>query len=496
MSKITAKKFLNGLANAHTEEEILTQYQSIQEIDEWPRPFGSDGLQGGTLWEFKHGLVANNCHLVLAQACYYLQRIRTLGVYKGTHYPMPKRVVCADEEAVCVMDAADLDPFTHENYDWSRAASSPDPALVLEMHRLRPLIIEIKTEQSVQDFLSRLKSVGSPVKQVITRNNFEHVFRVWERLFGKDLDTQSAANAFIIDLCQEGVFVDSSRGRVLLRSDVGEEYTLHVSVPQYEEFWSCYEIPPDNEEVSHIIARKDRMVAIQHRREAGEFFTNLDLAKKGHDYLVDAFGEEIYEGNWWNMAAGTGNLVYHCPPMPGRLFVSTLNKEDVQTIKASGQNPEAEVFAYDFLNQRDDELPEKLRKALQGGGPWTVLINPPYAAGTDMIASFGQEGAVKTGTSKTFVGNRMREDNLGHACQNVYSQFLYRVLQLSREYNLDLKLGVFSKGLWLSSTGFKKFREQWYNYFELCNGFCIHCGIFHQATGNWPVTYTTWRLKQ
>ncbi len=69
--------------------------------------------------------------------------------------------------------------------------------------------------------------------------------------------------------------------------------------------------------------------------------------------------------------------------------MSTLDKADIDTMKATKTCVAAERFQYDYLNDdiTDDgkidysltnKIPERLRKAIADGKKILVLINPPY----------------------------------------------------------------------------------------------------------------------
>jgi hypothetical protein len=486
--------FLKRISSAQTEEHVLTRYQRLLEVKDWPRPFGCDGLVNETLFEFKlDRSMARGGVSVLAQACYYLRRIRNIGVYKGVQYTAPSRVAVCDINEAFVVDASRLIPYVAADYEWDRPPSSPDPKLVDALRAIRLFVHDMTSEEGVVGFLADVASIGSGFSQLIGVDNFALVFQVWKANFAQALGPQQAAHAFLLDIQQSGVFLSADAGKVLFR-DGGASYELNVSVEAYRRFWEAYELPPDNAELQRILERKDQLVAMQHRRETGEFFTPADLSALAHQYVL-SINPYAYDGLWWDCCAGSGNLTLDCPDMAGRLFISTLHNEDAETIRASGQNHDATVFAYDFLNPVDGTLPPDLLAALTPGSKWTMLINPPFAAGTDLESSLGKAGGVKTGVSSTMLGAAMSRERLGHACQNLYAQFLYGILKMIEEKQIGMTLGVFSVAAWLGGTGFRKFRELWLSRFEFRGGLTVQCSEFHGAKGAWPVTFTTWSSR-
>ena len=117
--------------------------------------------------------------------------------------------------------------------------------------------------------------------------------------------------------------------------------------------------------------------------------------------------------------------------MTNRLFLSTLNKQDVEAVRQSGESPEALVFDYDFLNKTDEELPAALRAKLAPNSRWIFFLNPAVRGRQrpDRFIRRSERRKGQDGVSDTRVGNEMKTRKLGHACQNTYAQFMYRIQQ-------------------------------------------------------------------
>jgi hypothetical protein len=203
---------------------------------------------------------------------------------------------------------------------------------------------------------------------------------------------------------------------------------------------------------------------------------------KNHIMLVRRNGKTVFCGN-----CGTGNLTLELPPMPGRLFLSTLNTGDIRELEKSGQNAEAVKFQYDFLNDPAEQLPEELRAALEEPVVW--LLNPPFAAGVD--GTYATEGK-RSGMTKTTTCAVMKTLKMGHACQNLYAQFMFRIGLLSASGSV---VGLFSMPMFVTGPGYSKFREWWGERFDFLEAFTFHCKEFQGASGNWPVLYSVWRRK-
>lgn len=484
------EKFLKLAAKAAREEAVLDAYQRLLRKVEWPRPFGSDGLVDDVLYEFKKDwAMATQCARGMAQAVYYLRRILVNGVDQGKHWSPPKRVAVCDRNEAIVVHAVLLEPYAlDDKYDWGRAPSAPDPQLVQAIRASVPpgKIFRMDTEEGVEGFLKKLQEdFSTPVFQQITVRNFVAVFQLWKATFAPELSDQQATLAYMLDIQKLGVF---RHGKLRLQGDpdgTGKVVTVELVVQEgaYLEFWATYKRPPSNEEFEKIIARKDQCIAIAKRRTTGEFFTPADICKRAHEYLLRA-GVKYAEVNWWDCCAGTGNLIVDCPAMPGRLFVSTLEKEDVEHMKLVGLHPEAKFFQLDFLN---DALPGWMQKKLEEkGSKWVVLINPPFGAGT------ANDGNKRSGVSKTIVQARMIDKKLAGACRNLFSQFMYRLTEVAPAGTV---LGLFSEAVFVGGTSFRRFKTQWDAAWAYINGFTESSAVFAGTTGGWPLLFSVWRKR-
>jgi len=480
-------KFVAALTKAKTEEDVIATYQRLLPGD-WRRPFGSDGLEHETLFEFKHDIKmeARDGFKVMAQGCYYLRLIWRKGVYKGEKYTLPLRLAVCDRNEAAVISVQELLPlFSSDDYDWSRPASSPDPKLVSAVKELvkRPVVFRMSAAEQVAAFRDALKHVGTQVRCEITRHNFLQIFTVWRELFS-DASPQDVAMAFVVDLTGTNMFLDAGQGQVIFRQE-GHMVNLTVQVERYQKFWLAYRRPPNSEEMRAIIERKDQLVAIQHRRMTGEFFTPLDIAELAHQYLYTA-DDQIYDRPFWDMAAGTGNLTFHVPRHT-RLFISTLHKQDLETIKSSGQNPVATLFQFDFLNDPWEKLPAGMIERIKQDGELVVMINPPFAAGTGGTKDH-KEAVSSTATAKMM-------DGLSHAVQNTYTQFMFRLLDLAKTFNVEITLGIFSKATWGAGPGYAAFRDLWCARAKLLGGFDFVSAEFADAKGKWPVAFSMWKIS-
>ena len=515
---ISPQKLMDALAKANREELVIAAYGKALG-NQAGRPFGCDGFyEDGThkriLAEFKLDVNLNGPVGIkaLAQCACYLRKFVYDGVYKDEHLLPPTHLAICDKNQSIVLPSNRFEDFIHMGVDWTRPASSPDPILVEAIGKRfsDTVVLDMTTESGVTAFMAAIDSEDESVLQIITRHNFDSIFMEWKKIFADNKDPQVLALAFLLDLQLQGT-KDEASGRVILRCEVpvGERtkfFDVRVPIGKYNEFWSSYLRPPTNEEMASIIERKDRLVVMQLRRTTGEFFTPLPYCSLAHQYLAESIHDE-YEGqgphhsmydthNWFDPCCGSGNLTIDCPPnMLGKLFMSTLNQEDIDVIHNSGQNPNAVVFRFDFLNDGEEKFPVELREALVDGKPWIFILNPPYAAGTDMKAATGELGAGKAGCSKTATGDRMRALKMGSACQNPMGQFVFRIKELSEKHDLKSNIGLFSVAILWTGSGLAEFRSSLRERFSPVGGFCFHCSEFQGTSGNWPIVFTHWDTR-
>lgn len=494
LPKTGASRFIKSINKANREEDVIAAYQRLLP-GEWQRPFASDGYEHDALWEFKYGVnLDGGLSKVVAQGCYYLRKCLIVGVYKGQHFPLPNKLVVADDNEAVVISTESVIKFVSDDaFDWDRPPSDPDPSLVKALSESFPAtrVYNIDDENQVDHFIEALNRAGTQTYSEVTRHNFVSLFTVWKTLFPEGTDPQTLAYSYLIDLAKENALLDEANGRIVFITDKGK-IELPVSGDRYKAFWATYKRPPQYGEMQALYDRKDQLVAIQKRRMTGEFFTPVDIAEKAHDYIKDGFPqpEDMYKKVWWDCCCGTGNLTFHCPDTTP-LYLSTLEAGDLEVIRQSGQNPQAVMFQFDFLNDPWDKLPAGMIERIQKDGELVVMINPPFAKGIGGLQA--NDGASMKGTTDTQTAKNMV--GLDYAPQNLYTQFMFRLLDFSKTFGVKITLGMFSKAIFAGGPGYKAFRELWEKQATYINGFGFHAEEFQGTKGDWPCVYHVWRIN-
>jgi len=524
----TAKRALSGLAEwiealgkTKTEEDVKGAYAAHFGI----RYDTSDRIDLYTeqvLFEFKFDKNLRSLKqraAILAQNLYYIHRLK----YGMTDKPIPAHICVADRNEAFLTETRLWKKFyvdAEERYDWDLPASSPDSMLVGDLYENPELakvhVFALLDPQEAEVYDAKMREILDPQtalalgdKKLITEDNFEEVFQLWNKNFGDSVrNGLKPSRYFVCDIREGGTTLFKSDGKVFFDFGAGEGRTKKILPKNYEYFWSLYEKVSNPDVIRDILAKIDRLTDETMRRFHGEFFTPVAFARKALDYVERTCGKEWWktgEYRLWDMAAGTGNLEYHLPAdaLP-HCYLSSLYKEDVEHCQRLF--PEAQNFQYDYLN--DDvgnlfldnalgfnltwKLPPRLRDDLQNPKlKWVILINPPFATASAGMA----KGDNKRDVNDTAVRRQMHDANLGEVSRELFAQFLFRIHHEFR--GKAAWLGLFSKLKYINANNDQKLRDAIFHYaFE--RGFMFSSVNFSgtSRTSQFPVGFLVWNLAK
>ena len=185
-------------------------------------------------------------------------------------------------------------------------------------------------------------------------------------------------------------------------------------------------IESKNITINDCLSNKDIFMDDDFKVLEGSFFTPIGWAEKAQSLALDKIGlEEFKEYNVWDCSCGSGNLV-HGLPEHKKLFLSTLNEEDVKI--ASSRYPHATVFQLDFLSSYDswldygflNNLPEDLQKVIVNNEKLLIIINPPYS----------------TRGTNTVVGKYLQSIRETDLSTDLFRQFIWQVCNLVQVHSL------------------------------------------------------------
>jgi hypothetical protein len=384
------------------------------------------------------------------------------------------------------------------DYDWKIAPSSvavKNPDLLLELIRdenLNPYVYDIDEKFNINELIEKIKlaCAGKTKLIPITNINITDIFEIFTKVVTdktiKD-DPQKLASVFIECLVSsQNVYLHPKKKNVLVTNNYGD---VKIKSNDFKSLFNHFKQEYSPSEARFITEQKDRLVEEKARRKSGEFFTPAIWVQEAYKEIAKNFGNDWKKKYIvWDCAAGTANLTKDAHF--DDLFISTLNEEDINVIKTMSYNRNATIFQYDFLNGSDDELPEEL---LSGDKPILVLMNPPYGMKTS-AASYKTKGK-RTDNTKNTVVLDMNKDKMGHASKQMYCQFVYKLIHLTKKFDLNMKICMFTPEGFMTKPSFTNFRNLFYDNFEFKSGFIFKASEFADIDMSWPIGFTCWERK-
>ena len=426
----------------------------------------------------------NQCS-VLVQALYYMKAFDENGDEK------PNVVLIGDKNECFVIHGNHLYPYLEEKLDWGIAPSSAalkNPQLVLKLEQDRniaPFIFSIDENFSCDELQDLIEQFAYSEQREGVRVTEKNIARIYDDFIRTVIRKENLHNYTPNELVS--IFI------LTMTNPNGDTYivpnkinTLHLSNGKniqidgkaFDAFFCQFNRNYTPQEIDVFNAIADRLLQETERRFQGSYWTPNIWVDKAHDMFSDIIGS-----NWkekcvvWDASCGSMNLTRDYKFKD--LYCSTLMQEELDI--GIQYNPEATKFQYDFLNGididlLDDEsqlvdflpedisrLPSKLVKALKSGKPVVFFNNPPYAQAGDKMGSTGGD---KKDVAKTVINEMMIEEGYGKSAQQLYAQFLYRILRIVETYDIDeAYIGIYSPSLFLTGNSYNAFRSFFFSYF-------------------------------
>ncbi len=501
-------KLFERLQQAKSEEDIKDAYIKALGLKEYSKNLID--IQTKEIWFEAKDDKNTSTYEMFTQLLHYVQQALNKGEY------IPPFLCVIDIQKSAILKTKDVIPFLEKKtIKWGKSASKFTPeALELVSSYIGTYIVSFKIETHEDEFISAIKNAiktGEIIRTHITPDNLKQVFDKWVEMIGCEINgitVQDYALLFFSDIMSDGTQTtnDNLPAQLLFNGTTpvfslgGKVYKLD-SKEGYKRFWSIYNRPPKEEYRNYLLERRDSLIPVDERSFKGAFYTPLKVVDKAYDKLAETLGR-----NWqkdyivWDMCCGVGNLeVKHSNHR--NIYMSTLEIDDIDIMKATNTCVSAVRFQYDYLNDdiTDDgkidysltnKIPNGLQKAIADGKKILVLINPPYAEATNSNnISNGQDTTTKEGVSKTkFALNCMSE--YGKASNELFTQFIAR---LSKEIPTST-LAIFSTLKYVSSPTLNKFRETWNA--KYLDGFVVHSKSFDGLNGDFPIGFLIWKINQ
>lgn len=216
-------------------------------------------------------------------------------------------------------------------------------------------------------------------------------------------------------------------------------------------------------------------------RTTGSFYTPKIFADYAHSVISNNFGDDWKKKYIvWDPAWGKGNLTKDYSF--DNLYASTIDKGDIDF----HTNWQSIKFQFDFLN---DKIPDFLDEILLSNPPIIFFFNPPYASHSEMRHGIKLKEDFST---DTMVSRSMGK--LGKSKINLFSQFLYRVKMIKDYYRLtDCNICVFSSSMFMSGSGYEKFRKEFLYDFNFIDGYLFNASYFDECSNRWGISFSLWK---
>ena len=404
---------------------------------------------------------------------------------------MPKVAVIGDENECFVLPVKDIINYISvKDYQWSLAPSSmyQDKVLLndlVEDDVVKQLYI-YKPQNEFREIVDKIKQInkGINVPRTLTEKNIDRVYKYFTdkitlKRGGKKILPNDSVNLFAHIMLHPNSVMLNDKTKQLFTGMFKEPLSIS-NIGAYLSFISEFSRKYTPKQKHIFTAILDRLIEDTTRRNQGEFFTPYLWVNKGHEYITSVYGEDWKEKYVvWDPAWGTGNLTRDYEFK--ELYVSTLNQSDIDIANQMNYNPNATKFQFDFLNDPYESLPKGLRLAIESGRQIIVLMNSPYGtARTDKNVSKS-----KTNIGKNSVNSEMLNKKLGESSKQLYSQFLFRVIE-----NFKIKnIAMFSPSLFLTTKSYNEFRKIIFKDIKVVGGFIMNAKEF-DGTSEWPILFS------
>ena len=434
---------------------------------------------------------------VLVQVIYYIKKFEQNGMI------LPNVCMVGDKDECFVMHTNELLKYLDENVDWSISpsnAATANPDLVLKISQdanINPFIFEIDENFNFKSVAEKIKDLAENIQRYVrvTEHNLSKIFDYFCKNVLKGKTKLSGHDMVEIFMGVIGdkmnYFQHPSSPNIL----VCKGRNVNMDGNAFKSFFGYFDRNYTPQETMCLNGIADRLIVDADRRNSGDFWTPTMFVDYAHDMISKKLGEDWKEKYVvWDNCCGSLNLTRDYKF--GELYCSTLYQSELNI--GADYNPEATKFQFDFLNDEivsknsllgvyNDKLPKGLKDALINNKPIVFFINPPYASATN------RNETSKKGVADTMVNTQMKSDKMGACCQNLYAQFLYRIIMIKREFNLtNCHIALFSPTLFLTGSSWSKFRNAYLNEFVFDNGVQFKASHFADVADSWGISFSIW----
>ena len=228
------------------------------------------------------------------------------------------------------------------------------------------------------------------------------------------------------------------------------------------------------------------------RKNAGEFFTPEVWCTEARKYFDAYIPNWQSEYNVWDGSCGSGNLMRTAGHPADKLFLSSLQQDDIDLIRNTPEYAGATAFQCDFLKDLDydsvntdflNKLPERLQQIIRNDEPLIIYMNPPYKSGSP---------------KNTDVGTHMCQIGLNKPAYDIFYQFMWRVMHFVEMFNLsNTYVGVFGPLQFFTGASANILLQQYEKCFEFLDGMCLSAQEFSDTSDSikWGIGFSLWKSR-
>lgn len=501
---MSKSKFYDLIKNATIEKDVENVY--TQGINMYfpnvqvEHPFACDGFvdtkndKGKLLkliieYKFNEDFTSKTIRAkIITQVLYYMKRFEQNGLI------LPNVVMVGDANECFVFHTNDIISYLDEDLDWSIAPSKAhehNADLIYKLasdENINPFIFVIDENFSFKSVIDKIYDLSNNIQRYVhvTEHNIATIFEYFTNRVITDKKKISANDIVAVFM---GVITKNSEyykhpvKKNVLVTPQGE---IKINGDGFDSFFSYFNRNYTPQEKMRFSEISDRLIEDTNRRNKGEFYTPTLFVDYAHDMISKEFGEDWKEKYVvWDNSAGTKNLTrdYYFK----ELYCSTLEQAELDISKQ--YNKEATSFQFDFLNDSLDKLPKGLLEAFEQNKPIIFFMNPPYAT----TCNFGNKNKAEEGND-TIINCIMKENGMKRCSDNLYAQFIYRIMMIKEQYNLtDVHICLFSPTLFLTGSSFETFRNVFFKDFAYNAGVQFKASHFADVADSWGISFSIWK---
>ena len=515
MSRLTKKDtelLKKQLSNAVVEKDVENAYRAILDKEyadcDVSSVHGTDGCYSNLYMRLLLEVKYNENYLeksaqckTIAQALYYIKR------FQDNQEQLPNVVFVGDNNECFVVYGGHLYKYLDEELDWSippSDAAKANPDLILKLvedNNISAYVFSVAGSHfdfnDVCKSISELAQKGQPIKIKVTEHSIRLTYDNFLRLVIKDKEDKYTTNQLVSIFLQamtnsRDCYLHPMKRNVLVLPNKAE---IEIDGSAFNAFFARFDRNYSAKEIDTFNSIADRLLEETERRKDGAFFTPSAWADRAIQMIDENLGDEWKEKYVvWDASCGSMNLTRDYKF--SSLYASTLYEEELEL--GRNYNPEAMKFQYDFLNddidigpdtpESDVKMPIPLFRALKENRPIVFYQNPPYATANNA----GATGTAKTGIANTLINKWMKAEGFGAASQQLFAQFIGRILKLKADFRLtNVVIAFFMKPLLFYGTGYyKPFCDRFFNEFSFMEGNLFNAGEFEAVSSNWGITFS------